>query len=210
MTNIRINSVREPFVAAALYAKAAQFLRRADAMGLVGEPIETLDAGAVQQVARAVAELGVAREPAARLSVGMRAAEVPAEALWEPYLDAATRALEASPLPERELQRLEATLGADLLADLLGVAPVSLARYLGGQRQTPDAVADRAHLLTALVAALEGTYNAYGLRRWFERPRSVLDGRSPREVLAGEWQSHHPAAVQVRALAESLAGFGAT
>jgi hypothetical protein len=85
-----------------------------------------------------------------------------------------------------------------------------LQRYQNGDRQVPDAVAERAHFLTSVVAALEGTYNEFGVRRWFERPRSVFDGRTARQLLSGNWSPDDESAGRVLAAAESLQDFGAT
>ena len=67
----------------------------------------------------------------------------------------------------------------DLLAALLGVSPISVRRYAKGERRCSDAVAARLHWLALLIDQLEGTYNAYGIRRWFQRPRAALDGQPP-------------------------------
>jgi hypothetical protein len=37
-------------------------------------------------------------------------------------------------------------------------------------------VAERLHWLAMVVADLAGSYNALGIRRWFERPRALLGG----------------------------------
>ena len=73
-------------------------------------------------------------------------------------------------------------------------------------RTTPDKVADRLHLLALVVDGLAGSYNDYGIRRWFERPRVQLDGRAPGEVLHGSWSSEDPGPRRVRELADRLAG----
>jgi hypothetical protein len=38
-----------------------------------------------------------------------------------------------------------------------------------------------------MIDQLEGTYNAYGIRRWFQRPRAALDGQAPHDRLNGDW-----------------------
>jgi len=64
--------------------------------------------------------------------------------------------------------------------------------------------------LTSVIAALEGTYNEFGLRRWFERPRSTFNGRTPRQLLSRRWNPSEESARSVLAAAESLQELGAT
>jgi hypothetical protein len=61
-----------------------------------------------------------------------------------------------------------------------------------------------------VVSDLAGSYNELGIRRWFERERSQLDGASPRRPLGAGWRSDGAPARRIRALAASLAGTGAT
>ena len=64
-------------------------------------------------------------------------------------------------------------------------------------------------MLALLVADLGGAYNDVGMRRWFERPRTQLDGKSPRQVLRGTWTPDDADAQRLRALAAELVGPGA-
>jgi len=118
--------------------------------------------------------------------------------------------LEQSPAPNVEWKPLERFLGPGLLADLLEISSSSLARYESGDRRTPDDVADRLHSLALLVSDLAGAYNEFGVRRWFERRRGLLGGRSPKEMLGKGWTSSSDRAQQVRALASSLTASPAT
>ncbi len=59
------------------------------------------------------------------------------------------------------------------------------------------------------LSGLAGAYNGFGIRRWFERPRAQLDGRSPREVLDIDWDPVDPDAARVRVLAAVLASASA-
>lgn len=79
-----------------------------------------------------------------------------------------------------------------------------MTRYERGDRRTPDEVAARLHFLALVVGDLAGAYNEIGIRRWFDRKRSALDGHSPAELLAGAWQPEHPAPRRVRELARAL------
>jgi uncharacterized protein (DUF2384 family) len=86
----------------------------------------------------------------------------------------------------------------------------SLRRYAVGSRPTPDIVAARLHVVARIVAELRGAYSEVGVRRWFERPRSALGGRSPDAVLRGEWDPDGRDAERVLDLARSLTSSPAT
>jgi hypothetical protein len=62
-------------------------------------------------------------------------------------------------------------------------------------------------LLALLIDQLEGTYNAYGIRRWFQRPRAALDGQAPQDRLKGDWDPVDDTIQPLMALAQS-ATFG--
>lgn len=108
----------------------------------------------------------------------------------------------ASAYPQGEWNLVD--LLGDRLADLVGVSVSSMTRYRTGQRVTPDDVALRLHVLAQIVADLSGSYNAYGIRRWFDRPRGALNGRSPGDVLRGAWGPEDEQVVAVRELASAL------
>jgi hypothetical protein len=206
MSRIRITSVLPPFREDEFYPRAMRFLRRADAMGLLeGAAIEELSPEIVRQVARKLSKRGLASDVAARLS-----GAIPSREELVRYLDAALIALDESPVPAAELAKLNSLLGHESLADILEISAASLQRYQSGEREAPDAVADRAHFLTSVVAALEGTYNEFGVRRWFERARTVFGGRSARQLLGRRWASSDESAQRVLNAAESLQSLGAT
>jgi len=114
-------------------------------------------------------------------------------------------AIEESPLPSKEWTGLSETLD-DLLPGLVGVSPSSVSRYRSGQRPTPDAVADRLHTIALIITDLAGSYNDFGIRRWFTRPRKQLDGRAPADILTGEWDPNSEDVRRVRDLAGWLTG----
>ena len=118
-------------------------------------------------------------------------------------------ALEASPHPDTEWAAVAGRLGDDLVARLTSVSPSSLARYAGGLRTTPDAVAARLHHLALVVADLAGSFNDRGIRRWFDRARPQLGGATPASLLAGDWDPDDPGPIQVAGLAAALAGAAA-
>src|SRR6267154_23749 len=93
MANVHITSVLPPFEEEQLYPRATRFLRRADAMGLLEEPIQELSADVVRRVARILSKRGLASgpgqfstdEPPANccLAVGRRAMS-PHALSWQP------------------------------------------------------------------------------------------------------------------------------
>lgn len=101
-------------------------------------------------------------------------------------------------------------LGEPLLAALVGVSRSSLRRYAAGRRATPDAVAGRLHHVALVVGNLAGSSNDYGTRRWFERKRSQLGGRSPRGLLKGTWSPDAAGPGKVMALSALLLDAPAT
>jgi hypothetical protein len=113
-----------------------------------------------------------------------------------------------SPQPKGEWAPVLATLGEDLLAALLGVSVSSVRRYAAGSRGTPQDVAERLHFVALVMADLAGSYNDFGIRRWWARPRSQLGGRAPAALL-GEFDPNGQEAADVARLAASLAGAGA-
>lgn len=116
--------------------------------------------------------------------------------------------LEDCPSPATEWQAVRNLLDDDdLLAALLGIRPISVRRYAKGERRCSDAVAARLHWLALLIDQLEGTYNAYGIRRWFQRPRMALDGQSPLDRLKGDWDPDDDPVRPILTLAQS-ASFG--
>ena len=119
-------------------------------------------------------------------------------------------ALEASPAPKFEWGGLARVFDAEQLASLLNISISSLKRYQAGERATPDAIAARLHFLALLVGDLAGSYNDIGVRRWFQRQRTRLDGRAPAELLTGEWDPDDPGARRVRELARELVALSAT
>ena len=83
-----------------------------------------------------------------------------------------------------ELAKLNSTLGHELVAGLLEISAASLQRYQNGDRQVPDAVA--------------------------ERPRSAFNGQTARQMLGHGWVPGDEPASRVLAAAESLQELGAT
>jgi hypothetical protein len=208
VSDIHVSSIAEPFDAqpeAAL--PALQLLFRAHSMGLWPEGLGrdvTLDRALVARLFRTGAErAGLWTELAARTRTNNSGW------LTATCLVAAYDTLEASPYPPGEWRRARELLDDDQLAGLLGISASSLRRYADGRRPTPDETAARLHSLTRVLSALAGAYNRFGIRRWFDRPRSQLDGRTPGELFRASGGEDDPELARVVALAESLIGAGA-
>lgn len=148
----------------------------------------------------------------ARLGVSRKAPSLEAhftpKALARLLSDVLT-AVEESPMPEHEWTSMSDLLGDEMLAPLVGVSTSSLHRYRAGERATPDPVAGRLHAILLIVADLAGTYNDFGIRRWFDRPRSALGGQGPAEILSGDWSPDASSVQSVRDLARALLGASA-
>lgn len=138
----------------------------------------------------------LARHQLARRTVPTSASEL------DEVATAALSAIEASPVPDVEWNVV--TILGDALADLVGTSLSSMTRYRTKQRKTPDDVADRLHVIAQIVTDLVGSYNEYGVRRWFDRPRTLLDGRAPSDILRGQWNPEAPDVKKVQDLAARL------
>jgi hypothetical protein len=126
----------------------------------------------------------------------------------EKVLRDAMEATEHNPMPDSEWPLTRSLMTDELLAPLLGVSAQSIRRYVSAERDTPDDVAARLHYIALVNADLSGSYNERGIRRWWVRPRSVLDQRSPMDRLGGGFDPDDDMATTVRKLASSLVGAG--
>jgi transcriptional regulator with XRE-family HTH domain len=208
MAKLQIRSVQDPVATPGASRAAVEALKLMDAMGLLEaeKDIEVLDLETVRAMAQRAASAGIGETAA----VALRTRTKPQSQDVEAALETLRTALEASPVPEFEWPSLIELFGAEQLAGLVGVSMASLRRYAGGSRPTPDAVAARLHLLAQLTADLRGAYSEVGVRRWFERKRTQLDGLAPRDILKSDWDPDATGPQEVRALARSLAGASAT
>ena len=201
---IQIATIESPLDRPSLLGPAVGLVRRALALGLLRgrDRIERLDMDLLHGIAREASSAGIGRDAAIALL------EPRTPARLGSAIARLDDALAESPLPDRELAQLGEVFDTDQLAALVGVAPVSLRRYAAGARTVPDVVAARIHWLALVTADLTGAYNALGVRRWFERPRTQLGGRSPRQQLSREWSPEQAKVRRVKALAAALAGAG--
>lgn len=203
MTMLRISSVEDPLRRGGVLEAAMALVRRAAGLGfLSGRPsVERLDLDLIRTIARAASQVGVGSEAAVSLLEAQ---------LTDPRLEALiTRlsgALLESPVPSLELSELLRIYELDDVASLIGTSPVSLRRYAAGVRTMPDEIAERLHFLALTTSDLAGSYNELGLRRWWDRERTVLDGHSPRQTLGQSFDPDGANAKAVAALAASLVG----
>jgi len=185
---------------------AIEVWRRAEGMGLVDANASQLDAAGMTRLLQRVRDAGIARGPALHFDN----VEPPSEAEAESLLRLVIAALDSSPAPKFEWPAVSRVIDAEQLAPLLNVSVSSLKRYASGERDTPDDVAARLHHVALIVGDLAGAYNEVGVRRWFERKRTTLNGRAPAALLAGDWNPDDASPQKVRELARSLVALGAT
>ena len=209
MAEIRVQSVSDPFRSPRQVQQALEAIRLAEAMGLLeeDESIDRLDGGTMHRIGRAASEAGIGRDLLVFFDEAAAAAD-PEE--FARALEMLRLALEESPRPQSELRTLLGVFPLEQLAELVGSSVASLRRYAAGSRVPPDDLAERVHFIAMIVGDLRGAYNDLGIRRWFERRRSALRGRSPAQLLTGDWSPEHRGPAKVRQLARSLAGMGAT
>jgi len=205
MEMIQIESAKAPFTSPRVAFQAVTALGRAAAMGLLpaDEHIETLDLSSFRKAVRHIHRAGIARN----IPLDLGDASGPQ---LERTLEHLNLALEGSPVPAFEWNRLADVLGLELLSRLVGVSQSSIRRYRGNARTTPDDVAERLHFLSLLAGDLAGAYNQIGIRQWFERERAQLDGRTPLDCLKGRWKPAQTGPRRVQDLARALVASPAT
>ena len=211
MVPIQIHPDSAPSVNRRLHERLLTLLTRASAMGvLAGATVTQIDAQALQRVLTALHKQGlIGAAPVALAPLLKKGPALLDAATAERMADSVEQlvaVLDESPAPASEWAPMRAVFGDDVLGDLLGIAPASLRRYGAAERATPQATAERLHWLAMVVSDLAGSYNDFGMRRWFERPRTQLGGKSPRALLGSRWTPDAKAAQQVRALAAVLSG----
>jgi uncharacterized protein (DUF2384 family) len=206
MATIQIRSVEPPLNDPEATDAAVDVLKQMEAMGLLPQDVEELTLEVMRSAAARAAEAGIGESAAASLRSSRRLSPTRVASV----LRELESALEGSPAPAFEWPATVELFGVDRLAVLLGISVASLRRYAANQRPTPDVVAARLHLVARIVAELRGAYSEVGVRRWFERPRSQLGGRSPGALLAGEWDPDGADAERALVLARSLSASPAT
>jgi len=208
MAIVRIDAVSDPFTLedADLVSSAMDALLFMESMGLLSADVDRLDRSTLLDIAETAARAGIAQTDAARL---MSEKELD-PATIRAFLERLGDSLRESPMPELELASLLELFPHDELGTLLGASESSLRRYASGARRPPDDIAARAHYLSIVVGYLRGAYNDIGVRRWFQRRRTLLDGRTPAQFLRGKWTPDSEGAQRVRDLARALTAAPAT
>jgi uncharacterized protein (DUF2384 family) len=205
MSQTQLSSVDEPF---ASHREAATLAVRLWALtpylGIAFPELAVLNGSFVRLMLHRFADAGVAVDASRQAETASTGDE------FATLLRLALNQAEHSPMPQGEWPQLVGTLGDSLLAEVLGISVSSVRRYAATERPTPQTVAVRLHFLALLVADLAGAYNEYGIRRWFTRPRSRLDGRRPIDLLGARFDPEGPDADSLRALVDSLVFAGAT
>lgn len=112
----------------------------------------------------------------------------------------------------REITSLHNVLGEELLSALLLIPTSEVLALIRGREQATTSTVARVVYLSKVLEYLSGTYNTFGVQRWFERPRGQLDGRSPHEHLlsATDWDPEDTASKEVSELARASSYFLAT
>jgi hypothetical protein len=202
MDFFQIESIESPLDDSTVFPEAFRVLCRVQMMGLWDPPAGVrLDPGLFNSIVRNLQSVGIVG------ALQLRGSSTDVRswlAAWRSVADA----VDGSPHPEGEWAPARELLGDDLLAEILGVSDSSLRRYSAGGRGTPDRVATRLHAVGQITSALAGSYNEYGIRRWFDRSRVQLGRRRPKDLLAGEWSPDDEDVRRVVDLAESLVGAG--
>lgn len=207
MTHIRIESVERPFDDPSLASAAALALSRADAMGLLTRDVTRLDAAAMRDVVDGMQDAGIGKATPAR---PCRFSDAKPEEIAA-LLRRINETLRESPAPAHESKALRRVLGIDLLARLTGMPEGAARAYPGNRREgRDDPVVERLHFLALLVGELAGSYTDAGVRRWFDRPRKALAGKTPAQTLGREWRPDDEGPIRVRELADSLSASPAT
>jgi hypothetical protein len=75
-----------------------------------------------------------------------------------------------------------------------------------GERTAQALKSERLHFMAGLLDDLAGAYTVEGVRNWLANPREALGGKSPEEILSGDWDPAGTEAAKVRDLAASLRG----
>ena len=212
MDKLHLDAETVPPTRRQVYAPWLTLVSKMQAMGLLGST-QTYDLTpkAVRRALDALERRGILRvqRPMLEQLLELPISQEPSVATVAALHDAID-ILENSPTPDAEWRSMREILGDQVLAELIGVSPSSVKRYANEERTASDDIADRLHFVAMVIADLTGSYNELGIRRWFERPRAQLSGKSPRQALGERWQSATPAAVRVRELARSLVAGGGT
>jgi len=210
---VHIDSIERELDSSTVAPLAFKLLAKAQTMGFMpsgaSERVK-LNRRLLVRIAHVLESDGVAIESGARLrqlSAGRSEDEAEGTAEWERALQEILEAVAASPRPHGEWQPARDLLGDELLARVLGgISISSLRRYAAGTRTTPDDIAWRLHVVATVLSSILGSYNDYGVRRWFDRRRSRLNGATPAEAIAQAQNESDELLQTTLALADQLTG----
>lgn len=213
MDLFQIESIESPLDDRAVFPEAFRVLVRTQMMGLWKPSAHVrLDSDLYDSILRNLHDAGIATGVLAGEAASSRRAEAHGAPASVEYWTGAWRrvqdAVDESPHPVGEWGPARELLGDELLANVLDVSESSLRRYSSAARPTPDSVAWRLHAIGRITSALAGSYNEYGIRRWFERAREQLGGKRPKDFLDGDWSPEDEGVKRVIALADELVGAG--
>ncbi|QQR59095.1 MAG: hypothetical protein IPG59_06285 [Candidatus Melainabacteria bacterium] len=204
MSKIRKPSTGNPLDKKVVVA-AIDFIIKAESMGLIESPVDTLNLSldTIIDVAKKVAAEGLGRKI------------VIDPTRWYEYesndlclkLKSLSDILEHSPVPEKELPKVQEVISEKPLADMLRISEQSLKRYQQGERQASDIVYARLHWLALLLGDLLGSYNEMGARNWFHRTRKSFKGKTPFQILSEkDWSPDDENPCKIRDFVKSLNG----
>lgn len=98
---------------------------------------------------------------------------------------------------QKDIEDLEKILDKELFTQLGGKDASSI------QEESDKEYINRIYYLSNIVWHLHGSYNEGGIRQWFWRKRSALEGKAPPDILYGEWNPESDEAMKVLGLAQS-------
>ena len=202
---------RRPVDRPELRGALIELISKSAAMGLLASAVATdVGSATLEKVLKALQTQRLARDANVHLAPllrdGVDQLDDSVAAKMEQKVRDLSEALSQSPAPATEWNSMRQTLGDDPLAALVGVSLASLRRYATGERATPQPVAEQLHWIAMVAADLAGSYNEFGIRRWFERPRQQLKGKSPRQLLKANWTPDSPEALKIKELSAALVG----
>ena len=151
-TNLRLQFVCSPYDDPRPASVAIGALRRANAMGLLADPVTCLDDSAIQGLEPGMAEAGIGQSFRAEL----RRLSWSDAARRFALLEKINEAFDQPPAPAHEWRALHGVLGMNLPTRLLGISQTSARRCISGNRAAPDAIAARLHFLALVVGDLAG------------------------------------------------------
>lgn len=203
METIRIQSISKPFSDSNISEIAVQIVFRAQGMGLLsGLSLTSVDPQSFGKVIERIQNAGIkAKWEKSWLS------KKPAALVLE--LRKLLSVLNESPVPEAEWSAVMESLGQELVRKLLDLSVSSIQRYSSNSRPTPQNIAEKLHYLAVVIGDLRAGYNDYGIRRWFERPRTFLSGKSVLSSLGKKWGPDDEVARAIAEDAAWVAGSGA-